>query len=42
MSEIENKQALRVFIIDDEPPARNRLHGPGGGRGSGEWPGSTG
>ena len=26
MSEIENKQALRVFIVDDEPPARNRLH----------------
>ena len=26
MSEIENQQALRVFIVDDEPPARNRLH----------------
>ena len=26
MSEIESKQALRIFIVDDEPPARNRLH----------------
>ena len=26
MSESENEQALRIFIVDDEPPARNRLH----------------
>ena len=25
MSEIENERALRIFIVDDEPPARNRL-----------------